>query len=430
MQKLKFYSQEPLISAMSECPPNPPTPIDNEHVGNKTCKNWFVFWSQGEPSTTAISSWSNSETPGNSKGAEYLNRSENKAANTPAQPIKFDSSNQSLTTGGLNNSATLVSPTLTCSHSSAHDGYTNNHDVLTCDLLTESRLSSEILSQRVKEACTKLPKSITTGILLSVPSSKIIAASLSVGTLDNPLNDDCDGGEQMRRKKSMLITSNKHIKKGTKIGSSLAPMLSEQLGFAAHLGKAKKETVAGMKLLSEDGLVFRSHLKDKEYVFLNASEFGEVEVVKELLCDPSLNVDCVDYMGRNAILLAMKTENIELIGCLVDKLNFFAVEDALLNAISQEKIHIVKLIIDHPQYIRMEKIMTPRGQRAGIITKSIERSQFSSDITPLMLAAHTNNHEIIQLLLDRALEMEMPHDRTCICLDCECIRAQVRNLFQ
>ncbi|VDN14742.1 unnamed protein product [Dibothriocephalus latus] len=312
-------------------------------------------------------------------------------------------------------------------------------EVYANDLLNETRLSSELLNERVRAACSNLPKNITTGFLLSTPASRIVAASISVGTFDflcpegdtttSSTNGRTEGehksGMTFNAKRSRSIRRLQHQKRTSKLGNALAPMLTEQLGFAAQMGKTRKETVAGMKLASENGLVFKCQLQDKEYVFLNASEFGEVEIVRELLNDRTLNVDCVDYMGRNAILLAMKTENIELIDCLVGRLNFYAVEDALLNAISQEKIHIVKLIIDHPQYIRMEKIMTPRGQRAGIITKSTERSQFSSDITPLMLAAHTNNHEIIQLLLDRGLKVEMPHDRSCLCLDCESIRAQV-----
>uniref|UniRef100_A0A5K3ER90 Ion_trans domain-containing protein n=1 Tax=Mesocestoides corti TaxID=53468 RepID=A0A5K3ER90_MESCO len=290
---------------------------------------------------------------------------------------------------------------------------------------------TELMNDRIERAYGKLPKNVATGILLSIPATRELFASPSSSNnvcseRISPSNipDLKMSSTGKRNRRSRQQTKVQSQKNSTKTTTTIAPMLSEQLGFAAQMGKAKKETVAGMKLASENGLVFKSQLQDKEYVFLNAAEFGEVEIVRELLNDPTLNVDCVDYMGRNAVLLAMKTENIELIDALVGKLNFYAVEDALLNAISQEKIHIVKLIIDHPQYIRMEKIMAPRRQRAGIINKSIERSQFSSDITPLMLAAHTNNHEIIQLLLDRGLKVEMPHDRSCPCWDCESIRAK------
>ena len=69
-----------------------------------------------------------------------------------------------------------------------------------------------------------------------------------------------------------------------------------------------------------------------------------------------------------------------------------------------------------------------------------EKSQFSPDITPLVLAAHYNNHEIIQLFLSRCLAthrlssqcfgylgcavhrnhtIEKPHDISCQCAACQ-----------
>jgi ankyrin repeat protein len=37
-------------------------------------------------------------------------------------------------------------------------------------------------------------------------------------------------------------------------------------------------------------------------------------------------------------------------------------------------------------------------------------SNFTPDITPLILAAHTNNYEILKILLDRGATLPMPHD--------------------
>ncbi|CAL8094546.1 unnamed protein product [Calicophoron daubneyi] len=213
--------------------------------------------------------------------------------------------------------------------------------------------------------------------------------------------------------------------------SSLFPFSVSVHNLAAKIqmdqvtGRSKKYTTAGIKLAHNSGLVFNSQLQDKEYVYLNAAEFGEVEVVRELINDPKLDVNCVDYMGRNALLLAIKNENIDLVNTLVGALNFYAIEDALLHAISQDKNHLVKLIVDHPQYIRLEKQAKTKSQ--GLEKRPDQygkRSQFSSDISPMMLAAHMNNHEIIQLLLDRGVKLEMPHDRSCACINCETTRAE------
>lgn len=37
-------------------------------------------------------------------------------------------------------------------------------------------------------------------------------------------------------------------------------------------------------------------------------------------------------------------------------------------------------------------------------------STFTQDITPLILAAHRNNYEILKILLDRGATLPMPHD--------------------
>lgn len=52
--------------------------------------------------------------------------------------------------------------------------------------------------------------------------------------------------------------------------------------------------------------------------------------------------------------------------------------------------------------------------------EAVDRSSstFTPDITPLILAAHMNNYEILKILLDRGATLPMPHDVRCGCDEC------------
>lgn len=80
-------------------------------------------------------------------------------------------------------------------------------------------------------------------------------------------------------------------------------------------------------------------LTDEERVYLNAAAMGDVPIVRQSLDDDSkLNINCVDYMGRSALHLAVDSENLEAIELLLDRVNFHAIEEALLHAISKVQL--------------------------------------------------------------------------------------------
>ena len=47
------------------------------------------------------------------------------------------------------------------------------------------------------------------------------------------------------------------------------------------------------------------------------------------------------------------------------------------------------------------------------------RASYTPDITPLKLAAHKNNYEILKILIDRGAGLPQPHDIKCICEECD-----------
>ncbi|ESO04785.1 hypothetical protein HELRODRAFT_111776 [Helobdella robusta] len=169
------------------------------------------------------------------------------------------------------------------------------------------------------------------------------------------------------------------------------------------------------------------------------------------------NYNCVDYMGRSALHLAVDLENVEVIEMLLDKMRWSCKQEALLHAVNKGYTKTVRTFIEHPSFVAggaavgggvggsgggvggSEGNMGDRGgsfvggsakkrrnEAVNITINNInnndddvkESSQFSSDLTPLMLAAQTNNHEIIQMFLSKDFIIEKPHWVSCMCVEC------------
>ena len=65
-----------------------------------------------------------------------------------------------------------------------------------------------------------------------------------------------------------------------------------------------------------------------------------------------ININCIDPLGRTALLMGIDNENLEMIELLLE----FKVEtkDALLHAIHEEYVEAVEVLLDHEESIHVE----------------------------------------------------------------------------
>lgn len=99
-------------------------------------------------------------------------------------------------------------------------------------------------------------------------------------------------------------------------------------------------------------------LTNEEKQYLLAVERGDIPSTRQYLslighCS-NLNINCVDPLGRTALLIAIENENIEMIELLLS--HNIEVGDALLHAINEENVEAVELILNHEVQLKGEEV--------------------------------------------------------------------------
>uniref|UniRef100_A0A671WTS4 Transient receptor potential cation channel, subfamily C, member 6a n=1 Tax=Sparus aurata TaxID=8175 RepID=A0A671WTS4_SPAAU len=163
-------------------------------------------------------------------------------------------------------------------------------------------------------------------------------------------------------------------------------------------------------------------LSEVEQRFLEAAEYGNIpEVRRMLLHVPNLNVNAVDYMGQNALQLAVANEHLEVTELLLARADMSRVGDALLLAISKGYVRITEALLSHPEF-RDARRLTASPAQADMLDDFYaydeDGTRFSHDVTPVILAAHCQEYEIVHTLLSKGARIEPPHDYFCGCDSC------------
>lgn len=159
-----------------------------------------------------------------------------------------------------------------------------------------------------------------------------------------------------------------------------------------------------------------------EEFFLGAAEIGNAPEVERMLEEvPDLNMNCVNYMGQNALQLAVANEHLEVTKLLLQKKDLARIGDALLLAISKGYVRIVETILNHQAFADGQKLSNSPSKVEtcdDFFSYDEDGTRFSRDITPIILASLCHEYEIVHILLMKGAYIERPHDYFCQCRTC------------
>ncbi|CAF4584833.1 unnamed protein product, partial [Rotaria sp. Silwood2] len=141
---------------------------------------------------------------------------------------------------------------------------------------------------------------------------------------------------------------------------------------------------------------YNKTFEDTTDLFLFACAHGDYMLVHRLLIDDEVEADVSNKMVKSALQLAIENEHFEVVKVILDKIPYEKFRDALLLAIYLGHTNIADFIMNHPTY---------RTHSGGFLDpthpQAYDDSQFSSDITPLILAAQYNRLQIVHQLLSK-----------------------------
>lgn len=159
-------------------------------------------------------------------------------------------------------------------------------------------------------------------------------------------------------------------------------------------------------------------LSEEQSGFLDAVRDGNDREVRAYVLERSVDVNCVNLLGETALQIAVNNDRHDIAKFLLEQ--GAEVGITLLQAVAKESTDWVKALLD---FVKEDprKAQSPRTSPVTISQPTAEGQLYSRYISPLMLAAHNDNQQIIRLFLEKGYTIEEPpfHKRSCKCSECE-----------
>ena len=154
-------------------------------------------------------------------------------------------------------------------------------------------------------------------------------------------------------------------------------------------------------------------LSEEQREFLDAVRDGQTREVRSYVLEKHVDVNCVNLLGETALQLAVNNDRHEIAKFLLE--NGAEVGTALLQAVAKDSVDWVKALLD---FVKDTEASSP--SRASV-SQQTSQAQYSKFLSPLVLAAHNDNQEIVNLLLEKGYTIQEPpfHNRSCDCSECE-----------
>lgn len=155
-----------------------------------------------------------------------------------------------------------------------------------------------------------------------------------------------------------------------------------------------------------DSFSTSSLLNEAEIQFLESVKTGYVIQVKQCLEKGGINLNCVDCNGDTGLQIAVGNDNKEIVELLLRA--GADIGNSLLQAVSGGSLECLDILTDH------DKASISKNQQR-------ESAEFSSSLSPLILAAQNNDYEIVKLLISKGYSIKRPevHPNSCGCEKCQ-----------